>query len=807
MDLGQNLKFALRIVRRNPALAASAILITALGIGATAAMFSAADGILLRPLPFPHAELLVNVWESSPQRDLPTMAAAPGNYVDWRAQNQSMAAMGAWQQATFNLASRDSEPERFQGALTDGGFFAVLGVQPALGRVYTEDETQPGKDGVVLLSWSVWQQRFGADRSIVGREIDINFRQRTVIGVMPAGFDYPLQSTMWSPLAPDASAKARRDLHNWRIIARLKDSTPLSQAQAEFHTMGAALAKQYPDLNAGESIELVPMLDDLVKTIRPALLVLIGAVLAVLLIACANVANLLLAKAAGRQREIAIRSSLGAGRCAVMGQLLTESLLLSAIGGAGGLLLAYAALQGLISLAPANTPRLDQVALNWRVAGIALALSMGTGILFGLAPAWYCSRIDVSAMLKEGARGVSRRSGLRSALVVSQVAIALILLAGAGLLIRSFYEVLHVDVGFQPENLMTMRIVPATAKYRGQLDLQRQLARGILGKVGALPGVRMAAISSDVPLLGNPTYIMRFEGRPPVMPSQAPLAGYFSVTPAFFDAMGIRLIRGRLLNERDIETAPLAVVVNQALVNRYFPNQDPIGKRLEIGFSDPPRWREIVGVVADMRTVGLDQDTPVQVFGAYYQFPSFPPSVVSQMTIVARTAQDPATLGEPMRQAILGVDRSQPVFSIQPMTDVVSKSIAQRRLALTLLAFFAASALLLAAIGVYGVMSFVVSQSTNEIGIRMALGARSGQVAIEVQRRGLLLVLVGLALGVAAALPLTQYLGTMLFRVSPRDPLILAASAAMLVVVSLIACWMPARRASRIDPAIALRNE
>jgi putative ABC transport system permease protein len=807
MNLGQNLKFAVRILRRNPALATSAILITALGIGATAAMFSAADGILLRPLPFPRAELLVNVWESAPQRDLPTMAAAPGNYVDWRSQNQSMAAMGAWQQATFNLASGDAEPERFLGALTDGGFFTVLGVSPALGRVFTEAETEPGKDGVVLLSWSVWQQRFGADKSIVGRELDINFRKRTVIGVMPAGFDYPLQSAMWSPIAPDGPARARRDLHNWRIIGRLKDAMPLARAQAEFHTIGATLARQYPDFNAGETVELVPMLDDLVKTIRPALIVLIGAVLAVLLIACANVANLLLAKAAGRRREIAIRSSLGAGRRSVIGQLLTESLLLSLVGGAAGLLLAYGALQALISLAPANTPRLDQVALNWRVAGIALALSMGTGVIFGLAPAWYCSRIDVSAMLKEGARGVSRRSGLRNALVVSQVTIALVLLAGAGLLIRSFYEVLHVDAGFQPENLMTMRIAPAPAKYRSQLDLQRQLARGILGKVGTLPGVRSAAIATDVPLLGNPTYIMRFEGRPPVTPSQAPLAGYFSATPSFFDTMGMRLVRGRLLTERDTETAPLVVVVNQALATRYFPNQDPIGKRLEIGFSTPPRWREIVGVVADMRTVGLDQDTPVQVFGAYYQMPSFPSSVVSAVTVLARTSQDPAAMGEPMRQAILNVDRSQPVFAIQPMTDVVSKSIAQRRLALTLLAFFAASALLLAAIGVYGVMSFVVSQSANEIGIRMALGARAGQVAMEVQRRGLTLVLAGLALGVAAALPLTQYLGSMLFHVSPRDPEILSGSAATLVLVSLVACWLPARRASRIDPAIALRNE
>jgi putative ABC transport system permease protein len=432
---------------------------------------------------------------------------------------------------------------------------------------------------------------------------------------------------------------------------------------------------------------------------------------------------------------------------------------------------------------------------------------VATGVLFGLAPAWYCSRIDVSTMLKEGGRGVSQRSRLRSGLVTAQVAIALVLLSGAGLLIRSFYEVLHVDAGFRPENLLTMRLSPAPVKYRGHPELQWQLARGILDKTAALPGVRYAAISTDVPLLGNPNFIMRFEGFPPVTPSQAPLAGYFAVTPGFFDTMGMRLVRGRLLTEHDTQASPLVAVVNQTLVDRYFPGQNPIGKRLEIGFSQPPNWREIVGVVADVRSAGLDQDTPVQVYGAYYQIPSMLSGFVSAITVLARTAQDPLTISAPMHSAILEVDRGQPVYAIQPMTEVVSRSIAQRRVALVLLAFFAASALLLAAIGVYGVMSFTVSQSTNEIGIRMALGARSGQVAMQVQQRGMLLVAAGLAIGTLAALPLTQYLGTMLFRVSPRDPAIFAVSAVTLVLVSLAACYLPARRASRVDPAIALRNE
>jgi len=469
--------------------------------------------------------------------------------------------------------------------------------------------------------------------------------------------------------------------------------------------------------------------------------------------------------------------------------------------------MAKLALRGLISLAPASIPRLAEITLNGRVVGLGLALSLATGILFGLAPAWFATRVNVNGMLKEGMRGSSARNPLRSVLVAAQVGIALVLLAGAGLLIRSFYEVASVDAGFQPEHLMTMQLAPAATRYRGHPELQIQLARGILEKVSAIRDVRSAAISTAVPLLGNPNYIMRFEGRAPVTPSQSPLTTYFGVTPAFFETMGMRLLRGRLLNARDVQGAPLVVVVNQTLVDRYFPKQDPIGKRLEIGFSEPPNWREIVGVVADVKTAGLDQATPVQVYTAYLQTPSFPSSMISPITVMTRTAGDPALLGSPIHAAILAVDRSQPVYAIQPMTDIVAQSIAQRRLSLILLAFFAAAAMLLAAIGVYGVMSFVVAQRTNEIGIRMALGARASQVAWHVQRQGMTLVVAGLAIGTAGALVLTRYLSTLLFRVNPRDPVIFSTAAVSLVAVSIVACWLPARRASRVDPLTALRNE
>jgi putative ABC transport system permease protein len=549
------------------------------------------------------------------------------------------------------------------------------------------------------------------------------------------------------------------------------------------------------------------MLEDAVGPMRPALLVLLGAVTFVLLIACANVANLLLAKAAGRQHEIAIRNSLGAGRARLIRQMLTESMLLSAAGAALGLVLAYGAFHGLLSMAPANLPRLNQVSLDLRAVGFTLLVSVLSGILFGLAPAWQASRADLSSLMKEGSRSVSSRGGLRNILVVVQVATALILLVGAGLLIRSFYEIAHVDAGFHPENVMSMRLAPAPSKYRGHDDLKIQLVRGILRDVSRLPGVQMAAVSTDVPLLGNPIYIMRFEGRPDVTPSQAPTANYFAVTPTYFETMGMRMVRGRAISERDTQDTPPVVVVNQTLVDRYFPGQDAIGKRLEVGFATPPNWREIVGVVADVKIAGLDQDTPVQVYAAYFQRPTFVERLPSFLTVVARTTSDPAVLGGPMKAVILNVDRSQPVYSVQPMTAAVADSISQRRFSLVLLAFFAAAALFLASLGLYGVMSYVVVQRTAEIGIRMALGAQRSQVLRLVERQGMALVMAGLAIGVTGSLLLTRLMRSLLFHVAPQDPWTLGVGAATLIIVSWLACYVPARRAAGVDPLVALRYE
>jgi putative ABC transport system permease protein len=805
MNVFQDLKFALRTFRKNPGFTGAAVFALGLGMGANSAMFSVIDGVLLRPLPFPHSERLANVWETNLKRNLPRFTVAPANYYDWRKENQSFSALGAYQQNTFNLASTEGEPERFLGTNSDRGFFDALGVRLALGRIFSEEEDQPGRDGVVILGYGVWRQRFGGNPKIVGQTLIMNGKPRTVIGVMPEGFEYPAQSVMWSPLGFDNETRARRDFHRLRVIGRLKDGVTLEQARAEYQTIGSRLAAQYPAFDRDSGITVNLLLDDMVGQIRPALLVLLGAVAFVLLIACANVANLLLAKAAGRQREMAIRASLGAGRGRIVSQMLTESILLSLAGGVAGLLVAYGAFQGLLSLAPANLPRLSEAGLNSTVVGVSMLLSVITGIVFGLAPAWYASKTDVHTLMKEGARGSSTLSGLRNILVVAQVAAALILLAGAGLLMRSFYEIEHVDAGFEPEHLMTLRLAPAPFKYAGHDPMLREFVQEILRGISALPGVKSAAISSDIPLLGNPVYIMRFEGRPSPEPSTAPLANYFAVTPRYFETMGMRILRGRGITERDAAGSPEVVVVNQTLVDRYFPGQDPIGKRLEVAFATPPNWREIVGVVADVHTQGLDQDTPVQVYASYFQKPIF--IQLGAITVLARTTQDPALVGAAMKTAILNIDRSQPVYSVQPMTEVVSQSIAQRRFSLVLLAFFAASALFLAALGLYGVMAYSVAQRTGEIGIRMALGAQKSDVLLLVQRQGLVLVLIGLVIGVAGALALTRLMTTLLFRVEATDPVTFVLVAGVLIAVSLMACLVPARRAAKVDPIVALRYE
>lgn len=806
MTLVQDLRFAARTFLKNPGFMLVAMLTLGLGIGANSAMFTIIDRVLLKPLPFPRSESLVNVWETNLKRNIPRFTVSPANYYDWRAQNVVFYAMGAYQQSTFNLASSEAEPERYVAAICDSGFFSTLQVSPALGRLFTEEEERAGQDGVIVLGHGVWQQRFGGDRNIIGQNIKIDGRARTVIGVMPKDFEYPPETTMWAPLGFDDQTRARRDIHRLRVIARLGDGVELGRAQAEFTTIGLRLAEQYPTFNQDAGVVLIPTLEDLVGELRQMLLVLLAAVAFVLMIACANIASLLMVRAASRQREITIRSALGAGRGRIIRQMLTESLLLSCAGGLAGLLIAYLIFRGLLSVAPPDIPRLSEIALDWNVVGITAIISMVTGVLFGLVPAWYASRTDLSSLLREGGRATGVRQRLQNGLVVIQVAVALILLAGAGLLIRSFYKIQSVDAGFDPSNVITMRLAPAHFKYRGQDDLLRGLGSGILREVSALPGVESAAIATDIPLQGNPFVVTQFEGRPVVHPSQLPIAGYYAVTPNFLETLGMNLVKGRFFTDKDTAGSPLVTVINQALADRHFPGEDPIGKRITIGFSDPPVWREIIGVVANVRARGLDQDTPVQVYASYLQQPSMF-GAPSAITVLARTSQDAAELSKAVKASILNVDRSQPVYSVYLMSDIVSQSIAERRFTLILLACFAMAALLLAALGLYGVMSYVVIQRTAEIGIRMALGARQMEVVGLIQRYGTILVLIGMAVGMTGALLLTRLMSALLFQIDPLDPFTFAAVAVVLFAVAQLACFLPARRAANVDPMIALKAE
>ena len=801
----QDLAFGVRNLRSHPGFAITAVLALAAGIGANSAMFSVIDGVLLKPLPFPQPERLVNVWEGVPKRNIPRLPAPVGNYLDWRTMNHVLSDMGAFSQAAFSLAST-TEPERYLGARCDQGLFSTLRVRPVMGRPFRAEDNAPGHDTVAVIGYGLWKQRFGGDPLVLGQRIILEGRSRQIIGVMPQGFTYPVQSVLWIPFGWTEEIRSRRDYHDVRVIGRLKDGVTLDQAKTEFSSIAVNLDRQFPDLNKDELIAVNLMLEDLVGQIRPALVALLGAVGFVLLIACANVANLLLAKAAGRARELAIRVSLGAGRARILRQLLAESLLLSTIGGITGLLLAYLAIQMILVAAPTSVPRLTEVHLDWRAVSFTLVLSVLTGLVFGMFPAWGASRADIHSVLKEGTRATTGQGRLRGALVVAQVIAAVVLLAGAGLLVRSFYALLHVDAGFEPSQVITMRLAPAPLKYNGHPDLQIQLARDILHQVVALPGVQSAGIATDIPLAGNPIFIMRMEGQQ-VTPSQAPVSAFFSVTPSYFDVMQMHLIEGRLLNARDVAGTPLVAVVNQTLARKYFPGQGAVGKRLEVGFATPPRWREIVGVVADIHSDGLDVQTPVQVYAAFLQTPGVFPSFTPAFTVAAKTSQEPAAARTAIKNAIFSVDRSQPIFAVQTMEEVIGKSVSQRRFALVLIAVFAGLALFLAALGLYGVISYSVTQRTCEIGLRMALGAKQSQVLWMVEREALLLVGIGLVAGTASALALTRFLEGMLFAVSPGDPVTFIGVAATLLGVAAAACYLPARRASRVDPIVALRYE
>ncbi len=804
--LFDHLRFALRSLRSSPSYAIAAILALGIGIGLNTAMFSVVDGILLKPLPFREPERLVQVRERVMSRGGDPIPLAPGNFYDYREQAKS-ADLVAFRNSPFSLTSKDADPERYYGVEVTEGWFAFFGVKVVRGRDFGADDYKPGNQRGVIISHGLWSERFAADPNIVGQEIQLNGQTRTVIGIAEAEFDYPGKARIWAPWAPQGNDRARRDFHQLIAFGRLKPGVPLERAQAEFGQLLSGMVARFPEFNGTKQSMVTPLLDDFTGPVRPALYALLGAVGFVLAIACANVANLLLARGAARQQELAVRASLGASRANLIGQLLTESFVLAALGGALGIGLAYAAFAAFRVYAPKNLPRVDHVAMDARVLLFALAAVVLTAVLFGLVPALRLSKIDLHTSLKEKAKGSSGKTMFRNGLVVAQVAAAMVLMTGAGLLIRSLYTLTKVDLGFEPSHLITMRVTPLPVKYADQVEKQIQLGRDVVAKLKSLPGLENAGISTDLPLQGNPRFIMRIDGKPPVTVATAPLADYFTVSPSYFDTMRIPLRQGRAFQDGDHANSPQVVLVNEEFVRVHFPGGSPVGKRLEIGFSDPPAWREIVGVVANVKTQSLDKPTRVQVYGCYFQRPGIIPGVAPSISVIGRTKGEPEEMAQAMRRAVLQVDNAQPVWNILTMQENVNTSLAKERFTLFLMAVFAGVAFLLAVIGLSGVMTYTVAQRTREIGIRMAVGARPVDVLFMIERQALTLVLVGIAAGTLGSLALARSISTLLYSTSPYDPATFISMSLLFLITALVSGLWPARRAAAIDPANTLRAD
>jgi putative ABC transport system permease protein len=781
-----------------------AVVTLSLGIGANTAIFSVVNSVLLKPLPYPNSERLMTIWEDHRERNGPVNEwTSPTGFEDWRDQAKSFDHVVALQGWGPTLTGQ-GDPEQLVGAQVSHDTFAMLGVTPALGRSFRPEEDQRGVESVVIISHRLWRQRFGADSSLVGKRISLNGESRVVIGVMPAAFKFPIipGADIWRPIQPVLGPGCQRGCITIRVMARLKTGVTEAQARAELNTIAARIEQQFPDTNTKVGVTLVTLHEFLVGPVKTQMLALLVAVGFVLLIACANVANLLLARSATREKEIAIRASLGAGRWRIARQLLSESLLLAVIGGTVGLSLAYGLVALLVSFSPQGTPRLDEIGVDGRALGYATAITVLTGLLFGTAPVWQLFKADLNQSLRDGGKGLHvARSGRRalSALVVAETALALTLLVGAGLLIRSFIRLQRVDPGFNPRNVLTAVMALPQAVYPDRNQIAPFYGR-LLEGVRTLPGVQSAAAVSSLPLAGfdNDTGFV-IEGRPAPQPDQRPVAWISSVSPDYFRTMGMRLIAGREFTEYDNENAARVVIISEATSRRHFPNDNPIGKR--IGNGRPDGWREIVGVTADVKHFGLNQDARVSMFFPHRQQPS------RRMVIVARTTADPMSLSSALRGAVAAMDKNLAVSNISPMEEITAQSIGQERFTLLLLGIFSALALLLAVAGIYGVMSYAVAQRTHEIGVRLTLGAQTRDVLRLVVTQGMTLVLAGAGIGLAAALALTRFIRGLLFGVSATDPITYVGVAAMLALVALIACYVPARRASKVDPMVALRCE
>ena len=808
----QDIRFGLRMLLRSPGVSIVATIALALGIGANTAIFSVVNAVLLRPLPFQNSEALVAVFETVLDRGLERGSHSYPNFFDLRSQNTVFERVACYHGSDHIMTGR-GEPARVQGTIVTPDLFPLLGTPPLLGRTFTADEEKPGQTRTVVLSERLFQKRFNSDASILNQPITLDGLSYTVIGVMPQSFEFPIQNEpveLWTTIAVDAAGSepvtAQRGAHFLRAIARLKPGISLQQAQAEINTIASRLEQQYPDTNTRRGLRLEPALNALVGDVRPALLILLGAVSCVLLIACANVANLLLARAMGRHKEMAIRSALGAGRARIIRQLLTESILLSLAGGAVGLLLAVWWSDLLVALGKQDIPRAVHVGLDWRVLGFTAFISLMTGIIFGMVPAVHSSKTELTESLKEGGRtsgAGTYRNRIRSALVVGEVAIAVVLLVAAALLIQSLWRLQQVHPGLQPENVLTFNVVLPDVRYSA--DRQVRFYQDLKTRLSALPGVKSASAVMPLPLSSERFSIsFQIDGRP-VAPKDEPSADLFVVDVGYFQTMGIPIIKGRDFNPQDQHKSTPVIIVTEKFARQHFPGEDPIGKRVRPGIStyedEDSMMREIIGVVGDVRHRGLNVEPRAAYYVPQTQIP------FTQLVGVVKTTGDPKSIISAVNKEVASMDPDLPLFSVKTMDEYLATSVAAPRFNTTLLSIFATVALVLTIVGLYGVMSYSVAQRTSEIGIRLALGAQTRDVLTMVIKQGIALVGLGLAIGLLGAVALMKVVAGLLFGVTARDPVTFGIVALLLASIALLACLVPAWHATKVDPMDALRCE
>ena len=807
-SLIKDIRYGARSLVKRPASTVVALITLALGIGVNTAIFSVVDSILLRPLPFKDSERVVSIWEQGLAQGVAQNEVAPANFFDLRSQSQSFEGIGAHGPQDINLTG-DGEPERLNGELVSANVLSILGVEPALGRTFLANEDQEGQHRVVVLSDALWQRRFNRDPSIVNRNITLNGESFTVVGVMPRGFFFPERETeLWIPWAMEPEQASGRGDHYLRLVARLKSGATLQQASADVASIGGRLAAEYPKTNEGLGFIVNSLHQDYVGDLRLPILIMFAAVGLVLLIACANVANLLLAQATTRRREIAIRIALGARRWTIVRQLLVESLLLASTGGLLGVLGAVWGVQALAKLLPASLSKLQDVNVDARVLLFTLGVSLLTAIVFGGVPALLAAAAKPGQTLSDVARDVAGGTSgryVRRVLVVSEVALAVVLLVGAGLLIRTFQLLRQVNTGFSTENLLTMKMVLPMPKY-AKPETRRTFYDEVLRRINEVPGIESAGMITFLPLSFNGmNFSFSVEGQTSTSDMKLPFALYRVVSPDYFRAMSIPLQRGRFFDAHDSPDSPPVIVISRRLADQYWPGEDPTGKRIKVGPLDSPNpWLTVVGVVADVRQAGLYGDPRMDMYAPYAQDRR---AFIAPRDLVLQTKGDPASVAAAVRQAVWSVDKDQPISNIRTMDQVFAAAISQERFQALLLGLFAALALVLACVGLYGVISYAVAQRTHEIGVRMALGAQPVDVLRLVLRQGMGLTFAGLIVGIGVGLIATRVLSDMLYGVTPRDPLTFIGVPALLLLVAFLACYIPARRATRIDPLVALRYE